>query len=918
MKPAKHVFPLALTLTILAAVAISADRGPQSRFIGIGVPTQPAVDQKGPQTRDIALGVPTPATTQASQRDGAPNPDESGLGTPVPGGASASPASVRSKAIENVLEGKFSDALAMLNDGSLASDPAAAKARQLMADYLSVRERADKERQANLRVEEARVQLARLAQKQRPALVEGKPGDPQLDASRSGTPADPVYEKIEAIADALIGVDKLVGVATTSQPAEVMPEVQKSVDKARTDLAEAVKLVGAGQGAWGKAFGDRAKALNQAMDGYLAAAGKARMPQDWPTVKRAVETMQDVLVDLGVLVSREPLMSALSHAREAKELADDESQFLQQGWVKDLIAECERHGDELMAQGKWNDALSIYGHSGLSALDDFNARYKDIVKKISQHVRVLSLYGREAAATQPTAKGTPNPDVRRDVRGPQTLPASDEPRWREMIANIDTDMVRHAINQIDDNYVERPDYRKMGAGAMEALKILVESKESRGAFPSLSDEGKRNAFLQAVDTQLSLLKGKDTVDHLDLSLALDRLLKANAATADLPPEVVDMEFAEGMLGQIDEFSGMIWPYEEDDFNKRTMGSFFGIGVQIHKEAGKPIEVVTPLPDSPALTAGILAGDLIVRVDGRETDAMTVDRAVKLITGPRHTKVNLTIRRQNRPKLLELVVERDEIHMQTVKGWRMLPDGKWNYFIDPENKIAYLRVTQFTSDTTEEMRQALKAARQGGAASVILDLRFNPGGLLTGAVDMADEFLRRGLIVRTGGRNSPEGGKDATALGEFQDGKVLVLVNRYSASAAEIVSGALKDWRRAELVGERTYGKGSVQRLIPLKANRAKLKLTTAYYYLPSGRCLHRTNGAKDWGVDPDVRVPVSVRQMNRWAEIRQETDLLKSIEPERLTTLLSEQLAEDLQLQTALMLLRMEELGPTPTYVGGA
>ena len=172
-----------------------------------------------------------------------------------------------------------------------------------------------------------------------------------------------------------------------------------------------------------------------------------------------------------------------------------------------------------------------------------------------------------------------------------------------------------------------------------------------------------------------------------------------------------------------------------------------------------------------------------------------------------------------------------------------------------------------------------------------------------------DFLRRGLIVRTKGRSVPESERGATSLGEYQSGRVVVLANQFSASAAEIVSGALKDWRRATIIGERTYGKGSVQRLIPLQKDRpAKLKLTTAYYYLPAGRCLHRTNGAKKWGVDPDIRVPVTIRQMNRGAEIRQETDLLKSVDPDRLSRLLAQQLREDLQLQTALLVLRLQKL----------
>ncbi|MCK4625449.1 MAG: hypothetical protein KAV00_09085, partial [Phycisphaerae bacterium] len=218
-------------------------------------------------------------------------------------------------------------------------------------------------------------------------------------------------------------------------------------------------------------------------------------------------------------------------------------------------------------------------------------------------------------------------------------------------------------------------------------------------------------------------------------------------------------------------------------------------------------------------------------------------------------------------------------------------------------------------TAVELRRVLRSLRRRTEESepvrgIIIDMRFNPGGLLSSAEDVSNEFLPRGLIVSVKGRGG-QSKKTATALGAYQRGEVIILVNQYSASAAEIVAGALKDWGRARIVGQRTYGKGSVQRPMPLKSRRAKLKLTTAYYYLPLGRCLHRANGAKTWGVDPDVPAKVTVRQMNRWAEIRQETDIFKSVGADRLNDLLKKQLQEDIQLQTALLLMRLKLLAET-------
>ena len=493
---------------------------------------------------------------------------------------------------------------------------------------------------------------------------------------------------------------------------------------------------------------------------------------------------------------------------------------------------------------------------------------------------------------------------------PTTMPAIGL-SWREMIVGVDAAMVRDAITRIHENYVDEPDYKKIGLGAVRSIKVLLETPQIYQTFPNLKDANKRKAMMNVLDEQIKCFEQKDKVDFISVQMALNRILDANSRTVKLPPEVIDMEFADGMFSEMDRFTTIVWPYEQDDFRKRMMGSFYGIGVRIRKDPGKPVEVVTPLADTPAFRAGILAGDKIIKVDGTPIEMLSLERVVKMITGPRHTKVRLTIIRPGKPKPFDIVVERDEIHIRTVKGWRRLPSGKWDFFIDPVNRIGYIRLTQFTADTSKEIQKALKALNSAKppVRGLILDLRFNPGGLLTAAVDVADEFLSRGLIVYTKGRNTRKVEKVATALGAYQRKPLVVLINQYSASAAEIVSGAIKDWGRAIIIGERTFGKGSVQRLIPLRFHRAILKLTTAYYYLPSGRCIHRKNGSRLWGVDPDVPVKVTIRQMNRWAELQQETDLLKTTNSgRRLDDLLRRQIQQDYQLQTALLLIRLKLL----------
>jgi len=795
---------------------------------------------------------------------------------------------VRDAAFKQMLNGQFEESLATLQRGP--ADAAGKAALDLARGYMKVRRQADAERRADRQAAVRRTKLARLAETYHDKLVE------------TGL-HEKLYKAVEAVAEAVASVDTQLSDALAGKAVQAVAE---DFAKAHGELLEAVGLVGSAHGDWGAAFRSSVGKVKTALDASAKAWADARMPADWRRVRVACEAVHDALIGMGVLVSRDPLTVALTHAREAKDLASvPAAEFLKADWVKDLTASAEKRGQEKIKAGKWYDALSVYGRGGLSGLDEDNPRYQEIVKRIEQHVRVLALYGPNGNGTLTVATGPASRPTETTTR--PRPPDNEEPRWREMMTGIDTVMVRNAISRVDEKYVSRPDYKKMGLGALEAVKVLVETPEAAKAFAVLADKNKVGAFRKTLDTRIAQLRKDPTVDHTTVAIALNRVLDLNAKMLELPPEVIAMEFAEGMLETLDEFTGMIWPYKQAEFQKQ-MGSFYGIGVRIRKDPGAAIEVVTPLPDTPALRAGLRAGDLIIKVDGRDIRRLSIERAVKLITGPRHTKVELTVQRTGRPTPMKVAIIRDRIVIPTVKGWRRRQDGTWDFMLDPKAGIAYVRLTQFTDDGTGKIRKALRAIRKNGAKGLILDLRFNPGGVLTGAVEVANEFLRRGLIVRTDGRAVPEIRRAANALGEYQDGKMVVLINRASASASEIVSGALKDWGRAAIVGERTYGKGSVQGLIQLRSGRAKLKLTTAHYYLPSGRCVHRTNGAKVWGVDPHVACPMTVRQKNRWAEIRQETDLLKNTDPQRLEALLNLQLNEDLQLQTGLLLLRLQLL----------
>jgi carboxyl-terminal processing protease len=421
-----------------------------------------------------------------------------------------------------------------------------------------------------------------------------------------------------------------------------------------------------------------------------------------------------------------------------------------------------------------------------------------------------------------------------------------------------------------------------------------------------------------VDRQVEAIRADDRLESDDIIYALNGVLRASERTVEIPPEVIAVEFTDGLLAELDRFSSMIWPHDVTDFHKNTMGHFYGVGIQIMKDPGEPLKVVTPLADSPALKAGIRPGDLITEVDGTETKGLSLDRLVSIIMGEKGTKVVLTVERRGRPTPLKVPIIRDKIDIKTVKGWKRQCGGKWQYLVSAEDGVGYIRLTQFTENSHQELlaalddlRDELAEANLGQLQSLILDLRFNPGGLLRSATDIADEFVGGGRIVATRGRQKRPADIRAERTGRYLAGDLVVLVNEHSASAAEILSGALKDLERAgtKIIGKRTFGKGSVQNVIPIRGDRAYLKLTTAYYYLPSGDLIHRENGRDKWGVDPNIDVLITPKQAKRWLELRRQTDLLhQDEEPEWLDEDLREQYAQDLQLRTAVLLLKLMRL----------
>ncbi|MDC3008164.1 S41 family peptidase [Candidatus Pelagibacter sp.] len=292
----------------------------------------------------------------------------------------------------------------------------------------------------------------------------------------------------------------------------------------------------------------------------------------------------------------------------------------------------------------------------------------------------------------------------------------------------------------------------------------------------------------------------------------------------------------GLLQSLDPYSGYMSPEIFNEMQTETSGEFGGLGIEVTMESGV-VKVISPIDDTPASRAGIKAGDYIVKINDTQVQGKSLSEAVELMRGPVGSAIELTIRRRGEKKALTFNVTREIIQIKSVKAELL------------EKNIGYIRLTSFNENSAGQIKKEInKFEKNENLKSYILDLRNNPGGLLSQAIKISDFFLDNGEIVSTKSRQQSENRKWFAKKGDLTKGKtILVLINYGSASASEIVAGALKDHKRAILIGENSYGKGSVQSIIPLK-NKGAIRLTVAKYYLPSGKSISEV------GVSPDIEI----------------------------------------------------------------
>ncbi len=435
----------------------------------------------------------------------------------------------------------------------------------------------------------------------------------------------------------------------------------------------------------------------------------------------------------------------------------------------------------------------------------------------------------------------------------------------------------------------------LAVGVVSVPATIIQSAEppaeqpkaaATDAPPSEADAAKtakEKADKAAADAQ----SAKDEAEFYDLYKALaDTVDQVDRNYVKKVDRRELMEAAiKGVLSKLDPYSSYIPPSDAEHFKDTVENQFGGIGIQITMDENQLLRVLSPLVGTPGYKAGLLAGDRIMKIGDESTANLSLDDAVHKLKGDAGTSVKLTVIHPGSSKSQTVSVTREVIHIDTVLGDRRKADDNWDFMLDADKRIGYIRITTFSRDTAQDLKKAIEELKARKLKGLILDLRFNPGGLLTSAVDTCDMFLNEGRIVSTEGRNTPTKSWDASKKTNAYAGfPMAILVNHYSASASEIVSACLQDHNRAVIVGERTWGKGSVQNVIELEDGKSLLKLTTASYKRPNGHNIHRFPDSKDsdeWGVSPSpgYEVKMSDTEMAELLIDRRDRDIVQGKRP---------------------------------------
>lgn len=654
------------------------------------------------------------------------------------------------------------------------------------------------------------------------------------------------------------------------------------------------------------------RGLIEAIDVYRANIGQREAKRAELIAKAETELAEALAGER----TADKLSEALVTALELAEVSRDRDSVLADPRVNELVRAADRAARQAETEGDWLIANELFYR--LNELYLTEAIYLDDLDRQNRRLAQLQLY---------------NPQRLWELRNQRRLMEDEaEPLppynpladgFAEKLAGIDARAVRRALTDAAAGHVDQvAGVRELVVGGLDSLETMLATSDVRAVFEKTSSARAIDQLLAFVREEREKVRGEARVSSSQFYATINGILRTNRDLGEpVSVEALLHEFGNGATSELDQFSSIIWPDELRQFERQTQGNFVGVGIQIQLDEQRNIRIVSPIEGTPAFRAGVKAGDIIKFVNGQSTSGLGLNQAVDIITGPAKTTVTLGVERvvendagEEEKTLVEIPIVRDRISVPTVQGWRRLDaNGRWDYMVDPDRGIGYVRLTQFTDSTTRDFDQAIEDMRRGGLNALILDLRFNPGGLLTQAVSISDRFVGGGLpIVSTEDRlGRTESIRNSTRRATLNDIPVVVLVNEGAASASEIVSGAIQDHAedgalQAVLLGRRTFGKGSVQRVSMLPGGQSALKLTSEYYVLPKGRHIHRKPGATQWGVDPNLEIEMLPSQIADALVLRRDADALPDEAareaPADPVELISG--GSDLQLNAALVLLQ--------------
>ncbi len=619
------------------------------------------------------------------------------------------------------------------------------------------------------------------------------------------------------------------------------------------------------------------------------------------------------------------IVKAMQSAVEAQTLSKNLDDIM---FTEDVLAVLAKTQEEIESQSKEGNILTAQTllyylrtfYEGTSRRDLFDT-WSDRLDDVTLQVSLLRQYAPEHLHSLFVDRALVLGDD-----PPEEFNAQAKDNWIERIDGIDKNMVVRSLDIASSEHINIVSWENLIKGGLDSVQTLGTVPVIAETFENVSNTEARNAWKQAVDEELESYE--EYLQHIPgkrvLVQTLNRLIDANERTIKLPDGVLLREFGDGAISKLDKYSAIIWPDESRRFEQQTEGRFVGVGIVIKENNKGEIMVVNPIEGAPAYYGGVQPDDVITAVNGKSSSGWSLNDAVDRITGPKGTAVTLTLRRKGEDNLFDLTLTRDSIKLHSVQGWwkeGLNEDGQpdWNWFVDQENKIGYVKLTGFSEESYTDLLSAIqKMQKEGPPNGLILDLRYNPGGLLPTARRIANLFVSSGTIVSGETANGEELFRMRALPNRayLSDWPVVILINQGSASASEIVSGCVQAHDAGIIVGQRSWGKGSVQTVHKI-SREANVKLTTQYYRLPSpdggvtpGRLVHKRRGSTDWGVIPDVEVRMSPSQITKSNELRQKADMILIDNEDRERPDISDLilLGLDPQLETALLILRANAL----------